>query len=308
LPVRIAYLRSAFSVDFFQTKLHVYPCEKIRKEEIYVGITADALYFLLHAAERGVNYRSSLMIGRQYCQIPPFSLDDILEKYDAFYKSQSTENLKLMLKKTKLSEERYPYAEPIFQYLGADTVDSLDYSDYEKATIVHNMNTPIQEIWRNKFSFVFDGGSLEHVFNFPVAIKNCMEMVNINGHFMSITPANNWLGHGFYQFSPELFYTLFSEINGYADTKVFIKNLHRWYEVVSPRKIKKRAEFDYMGKEKIKLYVISKKIKETPEKLSVLQSDYEEMWRKTEGKNSQGIRIKFFFAFTTVFQQKSDGS
>jgi len=57
---------------------------------------------------------------------------------------------------------------------------------------------------------VIDGGTLEHVFNFPVAIKNAMQMVRAGGRLSLSPPANNYFGHGFYQFSPELFYRVLS--------------------------------------------------------------------------------------------------
>jgi hypothetical protein len=58
---------------------------------------------------------------------------------------------------------------------------------------------------------VFDGGALEHVFNFPVAISSCMRALVVGGTFISSTPVNNNMGRGLYQFSPELFYRVFSQ-------------------------------------------------------------------------------------------------
>ena len=78
------------------------------------------------------------------------------------------------------------------------------------------MNIPISDSSKDKYTVVIDGGSLEHVFNFPIAIKNCMEMLQVGGYFISLAPANNMLGHGFYQFSPELFYRIFSKENGFS--------------------------------------------------------------------------------------------
>jgi len=43
------------------------------------------------------------------------------------------------------------------------------------------------------YTTVIDGGSLEHVFNFPQAIANCMNMVAVGGHFIGLSPANNFL-------------------------------------------------------------------------------------------------------------------
>ena len=65
------------------------------------------------------------------------------------------------------------------------------------------MNTPIYGSLKNRFSALLDAGTIEHVFNFPQAIRNCMEMVKVGGHFIQVTVANNFIGHGFYQFSPE---------------------------------------------------------------------------------------------------------
>ncbi len=63
------------------------------------------------------------------------------------------------------------YAEPLFEYLGANKAHALDYSDYEKPTVTHDMNEPLPEHLKSRYTVVLDGGSLEHVFNFPVAIK-----------------------------------------------------------------------------------------------------------------------------------------
>jgi 2-polyprenyl-3-methyl-5-hydroxy-6-metoxy-1,4-benzoquinol methylase len=65
------------------------------------------------------------------------------------------------------------------------------------------MNLPISETLRQRYSVVYDGGKLEHVFNQPQALKNCMEMVRVGGYFLQTNTANKFMGHGFWQFSPE---------------------------------------------------------------------------------------------------------
>ena len=40
-------------------------------------------------------------------------------------------------------------------------------------------------------------------------------MATVQDHFVRITPANNFFGHGFYQFTPELFFRIFSAANGF---------------------------------------------------------------------------------------------
>jgi SAM-dependent methyltransferase len=145
------------------------------------------------------------------------------------------------------------------------------------------MCTPVPEHLKGKFSFVLDGGTLEHVFDYPAAIKNCMEMVRPGGHLLLITPTNNCFGHGFYQFSPELFYSLLTERNGYSDTQVFIQDdRHRWYRVVSPQKIRRRVDSCLAFRNDILIHVLSRRVGEVPARLTVLQSDYVTKWSGAE--------------------------
>jgi hypothetical protein len=96
-----------------------------------------------------------------------------------------------------------------------------------------------------------------------------------------MTPANNAFGHGFYQFSPELFYSLLTEVNGYSDTAVFIQDKKlKWYKVISPQKAKERVDICVDTKGSAMLTVISKKIGNVPERLTAMQSDYVDLWEK----------------------------
>jgi SAM-dependent methyltransferase len=85
------------------------------------------------------------------------------------------------------------------------------------------MNYPIDPSYHEKFDVVIDGGSLEHVFNFPVAVANCMRMVKKGGSLFILTMANNHTGHGFYQFSPELFFRIFQMENGFTIRNVILE-------------------------------------------------------------------------------------
>src|ERR1035441_3166291 len=63
------------------------------------------------------------------------------------------------------------------------------------------------------------------------------EMCASGGQILHVLPANNFCGHGFWQFSPELFFSMYSEVNGYRGTQVFIADLSNeycWYEVRRP--------------------------------------------------------------------------
>ncbi len=138
-----------------------------------------------------------------------------------------------------------PVAEPFFKVIGAKQVDSLDISDYQGATVLHDLNQTVPSSLQERFDLVFDGGTLEHVFNFPAAIKNCMLLAKVGGRVLLHTPANNSCGHGFYQFSPELFYRIFSKNNGFKIERIIIHSIvpfARWYHVEDPAAVRRRVE------------------------------------------------------------------
>ncbi len=88
------------------------------------------------------------------------------------------------------------YCEKFFKHFGAEIVDSIDKSTYENATIIHDLNLPI--LTNNKYDFIYDGGSTEHIFNIAQVYDNIFELLEIRGFFCSVTPNNNQSGHGFY--------------------------------------------------------------------------------------------------------------
>jgi len=99
-------------------------------------------------------------------------------------------------------------------------ISFLDFSNYEGADILHDLNFPILSKITNRFSLIIEGGTLEHIFNFPVAIKNLMQMLVLDGFLILNVPSNNQSGHGFYQFSSELFYRVFDQVNGFKIVKL----------------------------------------------------------------------------------------
>jgi hypothetical protein len=232
-----------------------------------MGITANCAKFLLYAKTRGVDFSGTLMLGRQQLFLSKLERAILDKEFDkALHLPKSGD-----------------FAEELFRALGATTVESMDYSDFERATIIHNLNEQVPQAQLNKYSTVFDGGTLEHVFNFPKAIKNCMDMLKIGGHFVSITPTNNQSGHGFYQFSPELFFSLFTDAHGFKLKLVAMgvelpsKGITEWFEVKDPKSVGGRVIIT--NSYPTSLLIIAEKIKATDDiSLNPFQSDYHHIW------------------------------
>lgn len=98
----------------------------------------------------------------------------------------------------------------LFRWMGFDSVESLDYSDFEGATHLIDLNKDsLPNHMTEAYDVVIDSGTLEHVFNFPNALKNVSGMLKVGGRLILLSPSSNHLDHGFYMFSPTLFYDYF---------------------------------------------------------------------------------------------------
>lgn len=102
-----------------------------------------------------------------------------------------------------------------FGRLGFGAVESLDASGYEGASIVFDLNQPQPPMEHSgAYSAVFDGGTLEHVFNVPQALRSMVGFLEVGGLAIHMAPVHNFLEHGFYCFSPGLFRDYY-EANGF---------------------------------------------------------------------------------------------
>jgi hypothetical protein len=250
-----------------------------------MGLDVNGTRFLLYAREKGVSFEKTAMIGRQSLLIDAITLQTVLGRFGF---DLATEKAAAIL------DASDGYAESFLGLLGASDICSFDVSDYENATHVHDFNEPIGNEFKNRFSVVLDGGTLEHVFNYPIAIKNCMEMVCEGGHFLGIVPANNYFGHGFYQFSPELFFRIFTSENGFELEQVTIFEetpSAPWYEVSDPDEVKERVTL--INDQQCLLLIIAKKVKiveifaKPPQ-----QSDYSVLWRSANGKPKTNSAVR----------------
>jgi hypothetical protein len=240
-----------------------------------MGLSIHGTKSLLYAKTQGVCFTRTATIGRQELHL---SKDDLRTNLLEFGYTEAAYDVNDLMGKAG------GFAEPFLEALGAIDICSFDSSEYEGASNVHDFNSPIDESFKNRFTAVIDGGTLEHIFNFPVAIKNCMEMVEVGGHFIGITPANNFLGHGFYQFSPELFFRIFSKPNGFRIVRMIMFENQpgaEWFEVADPEAIRERVSL--VNTQPTNLLVLAEKV----ESVQIFatqpqQSDYVALWKSNE--------------------------
>jgi hypothetical protein len=219
-----------------------------------MGIDRHALNFLIYSSKKR-SFGRVATIGRQHLMVP------------------------------KLRVEFGDFCEEFFkQRLEATVVDSYDLSGYEGATHLIDFNQPLAI--ETQYDTVVDCGCIEHIYNVPQALKNASLLCAASGQIIHVLPANNFCGHGFWQFSPELFFSLYSETNGYCETEVFLADLartHYWFEVVPPAG-GHRAEVISRSQ----LYVLCRTRKKSDfSQADVQQSDYVHTWQ-ADRRNEAG--------------------
>ncbi len=242
-----------------------------------MGLNFHSARFLLDAKRAGCEVGHVLTIGRQEMTISEAGLCKLAAEFGLGAPSE------------ELRQDSY--AETFLrEMLGATRVSCLDASGYEGADILHDLNDPIPDDLEARFDTLLDGGTLEHVFNVPVAVANYMRLVKAGGQVFVITCGNNYFGHGFYQFSSEFFYRVFSHDNGFVVKRVMLSehNPHalrtseagRHYEVVDPAEVGDRTAFVNAMPVEIMLYAQRTGVHAIFNRFPK-QSDYVTRWRKT---------------------------
>src|SRR4051812_12920511 len=124
-----------------------------------MGVEINTIKALLWARNLGVSCARTMTLGRQHFYCSPgrfrralgdFGLPATPEQIDRCFQHEIFTAL---------------FADEFFRLLGAQETTSVDRSDFEGATLLHDLNDPFPERLRNHFDLVVDGGTLEHIFN-----------------------------------------------------------------------------------------------------------------------------------------------
>jgi hypothetical protein len=220
-----------------------------------MGVDKTARRAIIKAIGLLTQRKTALTLGRQLLHLGPEYLDDLWISQNVF-----------------------------------ETVDSVDCSPYEGASIIHNMNTAIDSTFK-KYDFIYDGGFTEHIFNVPQVLENVIDFLEVGGVFCSVTPNNNASGHGFYQFSPELFLSCFTKTYGMEILHMWIaiacsEDINSWIDVYNNKYTEgNRTTQKFNSSECIYIVVIARKVSDDRESLienPPNQFSYEQVdWKKS---------------------------
>jgi hypothetical protein len=196
-----------------------------RRREAIMALVYPDLQLLIAAREGGARYDRIATLGRLKLFLHPGDVQDLARAGAAG----------ALLDQYAWGDwcERY-----LVELLGAREVVSFDASAHEAATRVMDLNRDLSPQHEEGFDLVIDGGTLEHVFNYPVAVSNLMRMAQVGGRVLTANPCNNLAGHGFYQFTPELLFRVFSRVNGFTVEQMLLtEHRHASVELAPPMRI-----------------------------------------------------------------------
>ncbi len=267
-----------------------------------MGICYWDAKLLWEARLKGAAFEDTATIGHQSLYLHPAEVKFFQQTYHANFAQSIIKPL-----------EKYRFGDYsdnfLHDFLDVKSLSVIDISAYEGANIIHDLNQPIPETLLGRFDTIIDGGSLEHIFNFPIAVNNLMQMLKIGGNLHISTPANNLCGHGFYQFSPELMFRVFTKENGFELQRLVLfeaefpsielTSHRKAYEVTDPEQVRSRVGI--ISKSAVTMIVEAKKISSVQLFAKApLQSDYVTIWNQKNAQFEQSVVKK---ALKNVFEK-----
>lgn len=120
-----------------------------------------------------------------------------------------------------------PTSKELFALLGAQHYEDIDIDPSGGCTITHDLNNPVPTEFHERYDFVFEHGTLEHVFDIKTALSNVAHMTKVGGYVCHISPLN-FINHGFYNFSLNIFNDFYG-LNGFSDFHYWVLRYKRDY-------------------------------------------------------------------------------
>lgn len=177
-----------------------------------MGIGNSAIRLLMHEGNRKKFSGRILQLGKQLVLATEQSIERLAEE-ENFVLSEprcDTEYSKTIYPGVISISDKY-----LFQRLGFEVVDALDRNAFEGANVIHDLNNLLDKELENigAYNFIYDGGTIEHIFHIPNVLKNIFDLLAVDGRIIHASPVN-CINHGYYNFAT-FFFEEFYGTNGF---------------------------------------------------------------------------------------------
>jgi hypothetical protein len=136
----------------------------------------------------------------------------------------------------------FVHARVLFEMLGIQDYCDIDKFDWDEPMLQHDLNVPVPEEFRDRFNLVIDGGAAEHVFDVRQVMANIVAMTRVGGTVIQIASLRP--DHGFYSFSPCLFFDYY-KLNGFENCVCYVLLIDQQDVLTEYAKPKRYFEYRY---------------------------------------------------------------
>jgi len=136
-----------------------------------MGLPAPLIDFFLKENEFIPIHGNLLTLGRQTILCSPEELSSKLQKFHINWDS-STASTDKETTQAKSINDSYIDDRSFFSSFGSSKLSVLDVTDYEGATIIHDMSVPVPNEYQNRYEFIFNGSILDNMFDPAQAMRN----------------------------------------------------------------------------------------------------------------------------------------
>lgn len=190
-----------------------------------MGLAARTIKYVLKSHKKNRFRGPILTLGNQDIYASQDEIEQWLKDENLKFKRPENIILSTSHDVVKLNNDakNYIHAKTFFNYLGISEKEyyDVDKFDFDKPRILHDLEKPLPKKYVKFFNFLLDSGTLEHIFDVKPVMENIVKSVKIGGFVLQMVPANNFLNHGFYQFSPTFFYDFYTS-NGFKIIESYV--------------------------------------------------------------------------------------
>lgn len=243
-----------------------------------MGIMAPVARLILKEHKRNPIVGKAAFIGRQTIPLTEAQAIEMIASEGLSINASSSITLdtdtRSAFGKNFISEETF------FNLFTSLEITFIDVTDYEGASVVHDMCEPLPAHLKGKFDFVWNGSCLDNIFDAAAAQRNSCDLLASNGRIMTMEMANSHYG-SYCGFAQGWFFDYYA-INEFQSAEIYsciFKLNHLWngpFEVYTPNSESSSGDtFPLASSEDpvITLAIARRNLKSTTNK-SPIQSQY----------------------------------
>ena len=251
-----------------------------------MGIVRATATMMLREARRRPFAGNVATLGRQHIHFTYETLQRIASGTGVDLKPTDI----TLHREPSLAEQGFISDETYFRALGFQSVIRIDVSDYEAPDRLIDLNsgsTP-EDLW-NRFDMVLDTGTAEHVFHLPHLLQHMHRLAKVGGRVLHMSPSSNHLDHGFYMFSPTLFWDYYHanryEINAFKLCRYTGPTTQAVWRVFDyrPERVRGAARWGALDRAMYEVHCVATKTEQSTSGIPPQQGSYVERWEQASG-------------------------